>query len=384
MGEVKNIILILLYLGIFIIKMNSQILAGIYNTNEYFNLIKDKNIGVVCNHSSILNGIHLIDTLLRSNLKVKKIFTPEHGLFGDEDAGKYISNSVYKGIPVISLYGKKKKPTMTDLNDVDVIIFDLQDVGVRFFTYISTLHYVMEASAENNIKLIILDRPNPLSFYIDGPVLDTACCRSFVGMHPIPVVYGLTIGELAQMINGEGWLRNKIKCDLKVIRCQNYKHSDKYQLPIKPSPNLVNMRSVYLYPSICLFEGTNISVGRGTDYPFQVIGHPDLKNKYNFYFIPSSRKGSNKPLHENKKCYGIDLRNSNDTVFTLKYLIEMYKNYPDKENFFSSYFDKLIGNRKIRELLKTNIVDEDIIRKTWERDILNYKEIRKKYLLYEE
>ncbi|MCX7955366.1 MAG: DUF1343 domain-containing protein [Bacteroidales bacterium] len=377
----KKVIFLFLFYATYI---KSQILPGISNTEEYFPKIKNKNIGIVCNHTSIINNKHIIDTFISAGIKVKKIFTPEHGLFGREDAGQKVSNSIYKNIPIISLYGKKKKPTKADLSDIDVIIFDIQDVGVRFYTYISTLHYVMESCAEYGVPLIVLDRPNPLSFYIDGPVLDTSCCRSFVGMHPIPVVYGLTIGELALMINNEGWLRNNLKCSLEIIKCKNYKHSDRYQLPIKPSPNLIDMKSVYLYPSICLFEGTSISVGRGTDYPFQFIGHPLLKDIYKFYFIPKPKQGAIKPLYEGKKCFGLDLRNANDSTFTLKYLIELYKNFPDKDNFFNSYFDKLIGNKEIKNLIKENILNEDSIRKTWEKDLIYYKTIRKKYLLYDD
>jgi len=384
MDRVYKFFLSFVFANITFFYVSSQIIPGAYSISEYFPLINNKNVGIVCNHASLINKTHLIDTLIKLNIRIKKVFVPEHGLKGLEDAGKFVKDTFYKDIPVISLYGAKKKPTQNDLFDLDVVLFDLQDVGVRFYTYISTLHYVMEACAENKKELIILDRPNPLSFYVDGPVLDTSCCKSFIGLHPIPIVYGLSIGELANMINNEGWLKNKLKCNLTIIKCKNYKHSDKYILPINPSPNLTNMRAVYLYPSLCLFEGTQISIGRGTDFPFQVFGHPSYKGIYDFSFIPKSKPGAKNPLHKNKICYGMDLRNSTDTTFTLKYLLNAYKNFPNKKLFFNDYFHLIIGNKKIKQLIETNILDENLLKDTWKNELNNYLKLREKYLLYED
>jgi uncharacterized protein YbbC (DUF1343 family) len=361
---------------------SQSVITGINRTSEYLPFILNQRIGIVCNHSAIFdNGVHLVDSLLKLKVNIKKIFAPEHGFRGDIAAGETFSHTIDEktGIPIISLYGKNKKPTSKDLEDIDVIIFDIQDVGVRFYTYISTLHYVMEACAENNKMLIVFDRPNPLAFYIDGPVLDTAY-KSFVGMHPVPIVYGMTIGEYALMINGEKWLKNGIQCVLKVIKLENYTHKTRYTLPVKPSPALVNMRSVYLYPSLCLFEGTVISVARGTDFPFQAIGHPLLKGKYNFSFEIPANMGNKQVLHK-KTCYGIDLRNSTDSTFTLKYLLDMYKNYPIKKEFFNSFFIKLIGNKHVYDAIKQG-KDEDEIKLLWKDDLERFKNIRQKYLLY--
>ncbi len=359
-----------------------QVLPGIEQVSKYLPYIEGKNIGITCNHSTIfVNHKHLIDSLLTLNIKVKKIFVPEHGFRGEVAAGELVAHSTDEktGIPIISLYGKNKKPQQEDLQGIEVMLFDIQDVGVRFYTYISTLHYVMEACAENNIPLIVLDRPNPLGFYVDGPVLDTAY-RSFVGMHPVPIVYGMTIGEYAQMINGEGWLKNSIKCNLMVVPVENYSHSMYYPLPVKPSPALVNRQAVLLYPSLCLFEGTVIQMGRGTDYPFQVVGHPLLKDKYSFSFEAPVKLG-NKNLLYSKNCYGLDLRNSTDTTFTLKFLLELYRQYPNKKEFFNSFFIKLIGNKAVYQAIVQG-KGENEIRQLWKDDVEKFKLVRQKYLLY--
>jgi uncharacterized protein YbbC (DUF1343 family) len=359
----------------------SQVIPAAELTSEYFPLLKGKNIAIVANQTSLVGKIHIVDTLISSKICVKKIFCPEHGFRGTADAGEIIKTSkdAKTGLPVISLYGKNKKPFPADLQGIDIVVFDIQDVGVRFYTYISTLHYVMEACAENNILLLILDRPNPNGNYIDGPILKYNY-KSFVGMHPVPLVYGMTIAEYAQMINGEGWLEKKIKCDLHIVSCKNYSHKAKYQLPVKPSPNLPNMRSVYLYPSLGLFEGTNISVGRGTEYPFQLIGNP-LFDSSLFFFLPKSSLGAKNPMFENKKCFGFDLRNSTDTIFTLKYIIKMYQLSPNKEIFFNPFFLKLIGTDELIPLIKAGKTESEI-KELWQNDLNKFKETRKKYLIY--
>jgi len=361
----------------------AQVLPGACQTSEYFTLLKGKNIAILANQTSLIEKTHIVDSLISSGITVKRIFCPEHGLRGTADAGEQISSAIDKktGLPVISLYGKNKKPTPEQLKGIDYVVFDVQDVGVRFYTYISTLHYVMEACAENNVPLIILDRPNPNSNSIDGPVLKSKF-KSFVGMHNIPLVYGMTIGEYAQMINGEGWLEKGVKCKLQIIRCRNYTHHSVYILPVKPSPNLPNQRSVYLYPSLGLFEGTNMSVGRGTDFPFQVIGNPKIDSA-KFCFTPVSKQGAKNPLYENMKCYGLDLRKSGDTTFTLKYLIEMYKLNPQKEAFFNPFFNKLAGNDELIMQIKKGKSEKEI-RDSWKADLDKFKLIRKKYLLYPE
>ena len=304
-----------------------RIIVGAERSELYLPFLKDKRIALVVNQTSMVDTMHLVDFLLSKNINVKKIFAPEHGFRGNIDRGKHFNNNIDKktGLPIIAMYGKNRKPKAEQLKDIDVVVFDIQDVGVRFFTYISSMHYVMEACAENNKKVIILDRPNPLGDYVDGPVLKPKF-KSFVGMHQIPVVHGLTIGELALMINEEGWLKNGVKCDLEIIKMQNYNHSIHYYLPIKPSPNLPNDISIRLYPSLCFFEATNVSIGRGTKFPFQVIGYPNKKFG-NFTFTPKDIPGMQiNPLHENEVCYGINLQNSNpDTIyFSLKYIIVLY------------------------------------------------------------
>ena len=346
--------------------------------------IKTLKVGLVVNHTSLVGTTHLADTLLSRGIKIVKIFAPEHGFRGDAADGEFVNDSLDKktGIPLLSLHGANKKPSPAQLNGIDVIIFDIQDVGARFYTYISTLHYVMEACAENKKKLIVLDRPNPNGNYVDGPIRKPEF-KYFLAMHPIPIVHGLTIGELAQMINGEKWLEGGYACDLTVIKMKNWKHSDEYSLPVRPSPNLPNDQAIKLYPSLCLFEQTDISVGRGTTMQFQVLGSPALLDM-KFKFTPVSMKGiSNTPPHENKTCYGIDLRSvSIERKFDLSYLLRFYNAHPQKDKFFLKYFDNLAGTKELRQQIISGLPEEKI-RASWEPELTQYKELRKKYLLYE-
>ncbi|MBT1705011.1 DUF1343 domain-containing protein [Fulvivirgaceae bacterium PWU20] len=347
--------------------------------------VASKSVALVVNNTSLIGKTHLADTLKSRGVNIRKIFAPEHGFRGTADAGEHVKDGVdiKTGLSLVSLYGSNRKPTPEQLADVDVIIFDIQDVGVRFYTYISTLHLVMEACSALNKKVIVLDRPNPNGSYVDGPVLEPSF-KSFLGMHTIPLVHGLTIGELAQMINGEGWLPEGRKCELEVITMKNWKHTDFYSLPEKPSPNLPNDQAIRLYPSLGLFEGTNLSVGRGTQMPFQVVGHPDLKGIMPFEFTPVSIVGMAKnPPYENKACYGLDLRTIQmPPSLTLKYLLEMYNAFPDKNKFFNDRnFDTHLGTSKLREQIKAGLTEE-AIRQTWQKDLDTYKQMRAKYLLY--
>jgi len=349
----------------------------------YLPLLKHKRVALVVNHTSVVYHTHLADTLLASGINVTKIFAPEHGFRGTEAAGATVKNAVdvKTGLSVVSLYGKNKKPLPAQLSDVDILVFDIQDVGARFYTYISTMYYVMEAAAENGKEVLILDRPNPNGNYVDGPVLDLKN-KSFVGLLPIPIIHGCTVGELAKMINGEKWLSGGKTCKLTVIKAKGYTHNTPYSLPISPSPNLPNDLSIKLYPSLCLFEGTEISVGRGTDFPFQVIGFPDPAYG-NFTFTPVSIPGvATYPPLENKLCYGIDFRNKKvSDKFTLKYLINYYTIAKDKEQFFNAFFVKLAGVKTLKEQIIKGMTEEQI-RKTWEPALSQYKAMRKKYLLY--
>jgi uncharacterized protein YbbC (DUF1343 family) len=360
------------------------IIVGAAQLEVYLPLLQNKNIALVVNQTSTFGNQHLVDKLIEKQQKIKKIFAPEHGFRGLADAGEKINNATdaKTGLPLLSLYGKDKKPTASQLADIEVVIFDIQDVGARFYTYISTMHYVMEACAENNKKLIILDRPNPNGHYTDGCVLDQNY-QSFVGMHPIPIVHGLTIGELAQMINGEKWLADNKTCNLTVIKCLNYNHQTPYTLPIRPSPNLPNDLSIRLYPSLCLFEGTDVSVGRGTDFPFQVLGHPDYTDKA-FSFTPTSKAGASKPLYENLLCYGTDFRQGNNwqTPFSLQPLLQYYQAAKDKKKFFNDFFTKLVGNKTLQKQIEQGLSEAEI-RKTWQPQLNEYNKKRKKYLLYE-
>lgn len=352
---------------------------------HYEKYLRGKRVALLLNQTSVLSksNTHLLDFLISKKINVIKIFSPEHGFRGKADAGEKISNDkdLKTGLPIISLYGNSKKPTKEALADIDILLFDIQDVGARFYTYISTMHYAMQACADNNKQMIILDRPNPNGYYVAGPILDLKY-KSFVGMHPIPIVHGLTVGELALMINGENWLDSNRKCSLVVIPVKNYHHKMRYQLPVKPSPNLPNAQSILLYPSLCLFEGTTISVGRGTSKPFQIIGAPD-SCLGKFSFTPQSTLGAAKnPMYEGKVCYGIDLSNSIQT-FTLKYLIDFYKNSNNKDTFFNNFFPKLIGNNTLAQQIK-NGENEATISSSWNTDLKNYKIMRKKYLLYQD
>ncbi len=386
---IKNIVIVFILL-LNIVSCNAQtihnnILPGAYNLAEYLPLIHQKNVGLVVNQSSLIENTHLLDTLLSQNINIVKVFAPEHGFRGLKDAGEHINNDIDQrtGVPIISLYGKQRKPTLEQLKDLDVVVFDIQDVGVRFYTYISTMHYMMEVCAQAGVKFILLDRPNPNGNYFDGPVLEKEY-KSFVGMHPIPIVHGLTVGELAQMINGEYWLKDSLQCDLKVIKIKNWNHNTSYPLSVKPSPNLPNSLSIRLYPSLCFFEATNVSIGRGTYFPFQVIGYPD-SSCGEFNFIPKSIEGMSKhPKQENIVCYGVDLRKESvDHKFTLKYFLEFYNNLKNKEEFKfdKKWFNLLAGNTQLYNDI-INGLDEEQIRQKWHDDLLKYSKIRDKYLLY--
>ncbi len=365
------------------------IIIGAEQTEKYLPIIKKKTVALVVNQTSTIGNTHLVDSLQKAGVNIQCIFAPEHGFRGTASAGTLVSsnNDEKTGIKIISLYGSHKKPTKEDLKNVQMVIFDIQDVGVRFYTYISTMHYVMEACADNNVPLMVLDRPNPNGYYIDGPVLDTAY-RSFVGMHRIPIVHGCTVGELAQMINGEAWLNTKKKCDLTVIPCKNYTHQLPYILPIKPSPNLQTQSSINLYPSLGLFEGTVVSIGQGTDKPYQCFGTPDL-SWGNLKYRPSSIRGvAEKPKFMGYECTGFDLtwygyeKARYDSAINLNWLMMMYKTSKDKSKFFTDFFDKLAGTNKLRlQIVAGKSLTE--IRQSWQKDLDVYKQMRKKYLLYE-
>lgn len=386
----KYITLFICWLAV--LQATAQVKNGADRLEELFPLLENKRISLVVNQTSLVQNVHLLDTLYNKGVHITQVFAPEHGFRGDADAGEFIKNGKdYRTqVPIISLYGKNKKPQPSQLQQTDIMIFDIQDVGARFYTYISTMFYVMQACAENNKELIILDRPNPCD-YIDGPVLDMKY-KSFVGMLPIPVLHGCTIGELAQMINGEGWLGNNLQCPLKVITIEDWKHGQPYSLPVKPSPNLPNDQAIALYPSLCPFEGTSVSVGRGTDFPFQIIGSPTTKN-LKFRFMPHSMKGSDKhPLHQDAYCYGLNLSSEKNIPkgFSLQYVIQFYNYFQNltkhaEKEFFTRphWFDLLTGTNQVRlDILKNKT--EEQIRSAWQKKLNQYKEIRKKYLLYED
>lgn len=366
---------------------DDSVKTGAERPEIYLPLLKGKNVAVVANHTAMIGEVHLVDSLLKAGVSVKKIFCPEHGFRGNADAGAPIKSAVdsITGLPIVSLYGKHLKPKSTDLKGIDVVVYDIQDVGVRFYTYISTMTYVMEACAENNIEFIVLDRPNPNGYYIDGPVLQKEYV-SFVGLHPVPVVYGMTAAEYANMVNNEGWLKNGVKCNLTYVAVEGYDHRCFYKLPIPPSPNLPNMDAVYLYPSLGFFEGTVISVGRGTSFPFQVIGHPLLK-QMDFSFIPKSTYGAQNPLYKGETCYGLKLDSfadvylKNSRQIYLFWLMETCKELKDTVTYFNSYFNLLAGNSALQKQIESG-VSEDEIRKSWQNDLDIYKNIRRKYLLY--
>lgn len=392
------------------LKLEAQLIEpGAARLDQYIHLLQHKRVGVFANHTSMIGDAHLVDVLKKNNIEVKVIFGPEHGFRGTADAGEKVSNSIdtKTGIPVISLYGPKRKPSKEDLQDLDVLIFDIQDVGARFYTYISSLQDFMEAIFENQKELIVMDRPNPNIHYVDGPLLDTAF-RSFVGMQPIPVVYGMSIGEYAQMLVGEHWIsaaamkayasmKASGKIPIRVIPCGNYNRSLFYQLPVNPSPNLPNMGSIYWYPSTCFFEGTVLSEGRGTSNPFQIIGHPSLpKNMYSF--IPTARPGAMQPKLKDQVCYGWNLtsddvqktRNTINGRIQIQYLIDAYRLFPEKDKFFilpasgntrASFFNKLAGSEQLMSQIKAGLSEEEI-RKSWQPGIEKFMKIRSRYLIY--
>jgi uncharacterized protein YbbC (DUF1343 family) len=370
-------------------KTDKDITVGAARFDQYLSELSGKRVAVVANHTSFVGAVHLVDTLLSRKIKVVKIFSPEHGFRGTADNGEEIGSGKDQrtGLPVISLYGDHRKPTTKDMKGIDAVLFDIQDVGVRFYTYISTMTYVMEACAEQNVKMIVLDRPNPNGHYLDGPILEPAY-KSFVGLHPVPIVHGMTIAEYAQMVNGEKWLTGGVKCDLKVITCLNYTHDDLYQLPINPSPNLPNMSSVYLYPSLCLFEGTFVSVGRGTGAPFQIFGHPQLQGTH-FSFTPAPKPGAKKPLYEGQLCNGYDLREfgllyiKDYKSLYLYWLIASYNQLKTKGEFFNNFFDKLAGTSNLRNQVVSGKTEEQI-RASWQPGLSAFRDIRVKYLLYQD
>jgi len=369
-----------------------HILTGADQIEKYLPLLKGANVAIFANQTATVGPSHLVDTLLKAGIHISKIFSPEHGFRGDADAGEHVNSAVdpKTGIPIISLYGSKRKPSAADLEGVDIMLFDIQDVGVRFYTYISSLQEYLESAIENHRPLIILDRPDPNGSYVDGPVLDKKF-KSFVGMQPIPTVYGMTIGEYAKMLIGEHWLDTAADAaaagfKLTIIPCKNYTHHSRYILPVKPSPNLPNMQAIYLYPSLCLFEGTAISLGRGTDKPFQQFGHPSFP-KTLYHFTPASLPGAKNPPLLNQTCYGYDLSNTNVTKnkLSLHWIIQAYKLFPDKEHFFlaNNFFNRLAGNDTLQQQIKDGLT-EDQIRQSWQPSLNNFKTIRKKYLLYAE
>lgn len=367
-----------------------SIVTGAERLDEYLPYLEGKSVGMVINNTSVIANRLSMDTLFGLGVNIVRGFGPEHGFRGKASAGAEITDEVDEetGVPLVSLYGKKYKPSKADLEGIDVMIFDMQDVGVRFYTYLSTLHYIMEACAENDIEMLVLDRPNPNDGYIDGPILEKGY-ESFIGMHPIPILHGLTFGEYAAMINDQGWLANGVKCKVKVIPMLNYHHGKPYVLPIPPSPNLNTQQAILLYPSTCLFEGTDISEGRGTLFAFSILGSPKLKGKYEFSFVPQSIPGmSEKPKHLNDTCYGLDLRKYDTGIFKetgridLSWLKDLYDAHPQKEIFFRDSFSKLAGNAKLAQQIKDGVSIEDI-QKSWEPGLSDFKELRKKYLIYD-
>lgn len=365
---------------------DKQILMGADQFDVYSKYLEGKNVAVVANQTSFLQNEnqHLVDFLIAKDIEITKVFAPEHGFRGTADAGEHVKDGIdaKTGVPLISLYGNNRKPTQEQLKNVDIVIFDIQDVGARFYTYISTLHYVMEACAEVGIPVMVLDRPNPNGHYIDGPILEMKH-QSFVGMHPIPVVHGMTIGEYAQMINGEGWLKNKMKCDLVVIEMKNYDHKKPYSLPIKPSPNLPNDQSINLYPSLCFFEGTFVNAGRGTDMQFQVFGAPSLPAaQFPFTYTPQSNEGAKDPKFKGQLCYGKDLRqHPHLDKLNLEWVIEVYEANGRKSNFFTSFFTLLAGTEQLQQQIEQGLSASEI-RDSWKDGLDGFKQIRAKYLLY--
>ncbi|MEN8816591.1 MAG: DUF1343 domain-containing protein [Nonlabens sp.] len=389
------------YKDVLITTNNNEPIPAAYLLDQWIKKLKGKRIALVGNQTSVVKTgdtivskewkskdkvryTHLVDTLIAHGIDIKRVFAPEHGFRGTADAGATIKDGIdaKTGIPIISLYGKNKKPFKEQLEDVDIVLFDIQDVGARFYTYISTLHYVMEACAQYNKKIILLDRPNPNGHYIDGPILEQEH-QSFVGMHPVPVVHGMTIGEYAKMINGENWLENNLKADLEIVKCKNYTHDSSYSIPIKPSPNLPNDQSINLYPSLCFFEGADVSVGRGTEMQFQVYGSPSLVKYTGFEFTPTPNVGAKRPLFNGKKCYGVDLRKHPKLDrLKLDFLVDAFAKAPYKSKFFNSFFTKLAGTETLQAQIEKGMSAKEIAA-TWKKGLEDYQKIRVKYLLYE-
>ena len=379
----KNTLLFILFFQLSNSVFSQEIIQGAERVDYYFNKLNDKKIAIIANNTSVIKtskgSTHIIDTLIARGLSINKIFSPEHGFLGDKDDGEKFEDAFYKNIEIISLYGGNRRLKDDDIEDIDIIIFDIQDVGVRFYTYLSTLHYAMQSAARKNKKFIIMDRANPNSFYIDGPILDLKN-SSFIGLHPVPIVYGMTIGEYGLMINGEGWLENNLKVDLEVIKLKNYNHKLKYEPPIRPSPNLPNIQSIYLYPSLAFLEKTEVSVGRGTTIQFQIYGHPDFKG--DFSFTPQPNFGSQYPKLKGVLSYGEDLRNyKTSNMIELKWLINSFTQINDKNNFFRSDFDKLSGTSNLKKQIIEGLSESEI-RDSWKEGLEKFKKIRKKYLLY--
>ena len=379
----KNTLLFILFFQLSNSVFSQEIIQGAERVDYYFNKLNDKKIAIIANNTSVIKtskgSTHIIDTLIARGLSVNKIFSPEHGFLGDKDDGEKFENAFYNNIEIISLYGGNRRLKDDDIEDIDIIIFDIQDVGVRFYTYLSTLHYAMQSAARKNKKFIIMDRANPNSFYIDGPILDLKN-SSFIGLHPVPIVYGMTIGEYGLMINGEGWLENNLKVDLEVIKLKNYNHKLKYEPPIRPSPNLPNIQSIYLYPSLAFLEKTEVSVGRGTTIQFQIYGHPDFKS--DFSFTPQPNFGSQYPKLKGVLSYGEDLRSyKTSNMIELKWLINSFTQINDKNNFFRSDFDKLSGTSNLKKQIIEGLSESEI-RDSWKEGLEKFKKIRKKYLLY--
>lgn len=389
-SAMRNLLIVFLLCIVCIVQ--AQILPGAHNTEAYFQLLKGKKVAFVVNQTSTIGKVHLVDSMLKRGISITKVFAPEHGFRGDADAGATIKDGIdtKTKLPIVSLYGKKEKPSAEDLKNIEIVVFDIQDVGCRFYTFLSTLHYVMEACAENQIPLILLDRPNPNGFYVDGPVMDTAL-KSFVGIAPIPIVHGLTLGEYAMMAKGERWINAAASLQMEIVKNINYTHSSRYKLPIKPSPNLPNERAIFLYPSLCLFEGTNVSVGRGTTLPFQIIGSPFVKKDSLYAFVPAAQPGASNPFLMGQKCYGYNLVKYKKELQTemiginLNYLKKMYQLFTDKNNFFlkNNFFEKLAGTKNLRQQIIDNIAATEI-KKSWQPALNEYKAMRKKYLLYDD
>ena len=383
----KKLLILLFTTHLVFSQQNSEIKVGSEKMHEYLDKISNKSVGLLVNHSSTVRSTHLIDTLISKNINIKKIFSPEHGFTGNIERGKTVNEDTLiideKIIPIVSMYGKTRIPSKESMKGLDIIIFDIQDVGARFYTYISAMHNMMNICAELGISFLVLDRPNPNSGYIDGPVLEMEY-QSYIGMHEIPIVHALTVGELAKMIKGEKWIENSEKLKLEVIKIDNWDHSKEYKLPVRPSPNLPNQQSILLYPSLCLFEQTTVSIGRGTAFPFQVIGHPNYDNK-SFSFTPVSVVEERKPKHEGNESFGIDLRKIKvKKELNIKYLIDFYNKLKGTDSdFFGKYFYRIAGNKKLENQIKDGISEKEI-RSSWEIKLSQYKAKRKKYLLYKD